>query len=398
MSEVKDREERKLKKAKISLMRNNKFISLGGVMMMGTTKIDDTVPTAYTNGRDEVYGRGILKWMSEKEINFVVVHEVMHKAKRDLTTWYPLFKIDAQLANMACDYVNNLMIVNADPTEEIVKMPMKDGKPFGLLDRRFEKMNVKQVFDILRQEKQEGKPSGEGNSFDEHDWQSAHGMSEEEKQELAKEIDRALRQGQIAASKLVGKGGGGLDREIGELLKPEVDWREVLREFITGICNNKDTSSWVRPHRRYIGNDIYMPSLIGETVGRIVVGIDTSGSIGGSILDRFLSEVHAIATDVQPEAIDLLYWDGEVAGHEVYEIGTMDSLISSTKPRGGGGTDPSCVPKYIAEKNLKPECVIMLTDGYVGDWGTWDVPVLWVVAGNNSITAPVGKTINVREL
>lgn len=400
MSEIRDREERKLKKSKISLMRNEKFINLSGVMMMGTTKIDDDVPTAYTNGRDEVYGRGILKWMSEKEINFVVVHEVMHKAKRDLTTWYPLFKIDARLANMACDYVNNLMIVMNDPNEEVVKMPMKDGKPFGLLDRRFQGMNTKQVFDILRQEKKEGGEKGndDGDGFDEHDWESANNMSDEEREILEKEVDRALRQGQIAASKLVGKDKGGLDRMIGELLAPKVDWKEVLREFTKSVCANKDASSWSRVHRRFIGHDIYMPSLIGESVGRIVVGVDTSGSIGGTILDRFLSEVKAVADEVNPEAIELLYWDTEVAGHETYEANNRDSLLSSTKPKGGGGTDPSCVPKYIKDKYLNPECVIMLTDGYVSEWGVWNVPVLWVVVGNNSIISPVGKTINVEEL
>lgn len=404
MSEVKDREERKVKKSKISLMRNTKFVHLSGVMMMGSTKVEENIPTAYTNGRDEVYGRGILKWMNEKEINFVVVHEVMHKAKRDLTTWYPLFKIDARCANMACDYVNNLMIVNADPEEEVVRMPQKDGKPFGLLDRRFANMNVKQVFDILREEKKKGggKGSGdgdEGGGFDEHDWEGAHGMTEQEKEVLAKEVDRALRQGQIAASKLAGKGAGGLDRVIGELLKPKVDWKHALREFITSICNNKDMSSWRRVNRRFIGHDIYMPSLVGESVGKIVVGVDTSGSIGGTILDRFLSEVKALADEVKPESLELLYWDTEVSGHESYHVGNMSSLIDSTKPKGGGGTDPACVSPYLKSKHIKPECIVMLTDGCIGsDWGTYDVPVLWVVVGNNTIMSPVGKTINVEEL
>ena len=398
MSEVKDREERKVKKSKISLMRNPKFVHLSGVMMMGSTKVEENIPTAYTNGRDEVYGRGILKWMNEKEINFVVVHEVMHKAKRDLTTWYPLFKIDARCANMACDYVNNLMIVNADPEEEVVRMPKKDGKLFGLLDKRFAGMDTKQVFDILRKEKKEGGDQGDGEGFDEHGWDDAQELTEQEQKDLVKEIDRALRQGQIAAIK-VGKGTGGMDRAIGELLKPKVDWKSALREFITSICNNKDTSSWRRVNRRFIGHDIYMPSLVGESVGKIVVGVDTSGSIGGRILDRFLSEVKALADEVKPESLELLYWDTEVSGHESYHVGNMSSLIDSTKPKGGGGTDPACVSPYLKSKHIKPECIVMLTDGCIGsDWGTYDVPVLWVVVGNNTIMSPVGKTINVEEL
>lgn len=396
MKEVKDREERKLKKVKIALMRNPNYVFLSGVMMLGKTEIKDNVPTAYTNGKDEVYGRDMLKWMNEKEVAFVVLHENMHKAYRHLTVWNKLWEEDAQLTNMACDYVINAQLVKSDPSEQHIAMPQKDGKAVGLLDMRFLGMNAKQVFDILKKEREENGGGG-GGGFDEHGWEDAKDMTEQQQQELAKEIDRALRQGQIAANKMAGKGSGGLDREMGELLKPEVDWKEVLREFVSSTCANKDTSSWRKVNRRFIGHDIYMPSLIGESVGRIVVGIDTSGSIGGTILTQFLSEVKAIVDDVHPEAIDLLYWDSEVAGHEEYDAGSMDGLVQSTKPKGGGGTDPACVPKYIADKNLKPECVVMLTDGYVGSWGEWNVPVLWVVVGNDT-TAPVGKTLNVREL
>jgi hypothetical protein len=50
----------------------------------------------------------------------------------------------------------------------------------------------------------------------------------------------------------------------------------------------------------------------------------------------------------------------------------------------------------MRERNLKPECVVVLTDGYLGgDWGTWDVPVLWAINGNKNATANVGVTIHI---
>jgi len=397
VKEVKDKEERKLKKVKIALMRNPNYVFLSGVMMLGKTSIDDDTPTAYTNGRDEVYGRGLLKWLNEKELGFVVLHENMHKAYRHLTIWRKLFDEDPRLANQACDYVINAQLVDSDPNEQFIAMPKKDGENYGLLDMKYKGMNAKQVFDLLKKEQKEGGGDGK-EGFDEHGWEEAKEMTAEEQKSLAKEVDRALRQGQIAASRMAGNTKGGLDRAIGELLKPEVDWREVLREFVSASCNSKDTSSWKKVNRRFIGHDIYMPSLIGETVGRIVVGVDTSGSIGGKILDRFLSEVHAIANDVNPEAIDLLYWDTTVAGHETYDMGNMSALLQSTKPKGGGGTDPSCVTPYLKDKQIKPECIVMLTDGWIGDnWGTYDVPVLWVVVGGSNVS-PVGKTVTVRDM
>ena len=393
MSEPKDKEERKLKKVKIALMRNPLFALYQGVMMVGKTTLRDDIPTAATNGRDEIYGRQFIKELSEKELAFVVMHECMHKTYRHLTTWTKLHAENPMLTNAACDYVINLKLRDIDPEGKYIAMPMKDGKPFGLIDEKYRGMNTKQVFDAL---KQDGMGGGEG--FDEHDWDGAEEMTDEQKEELVKEIDRAIRQGQIAAKK-VGKGAGGRDLELEGLMEPKVDWREVLREFVKSICNAKDASSWRRVNRRFVGSDIYLPTLIGERVGHIVIGIDTSGSIGGKELSDFLSEVKGIADEVRPEKVDLLYWDCEVAAHEEYDEYSVANIVSSTKPRGGGGTSPSCVTAYLKDKGIKPECVIMLSDGYVGnDWGgEWPCPVLWCLVGGNDDVAPVGKTIHIKD-
>ena len=172
-----------------------------------------------------------------------------------------------------------------------------------------------------------------------------------------------------------------------------------MREFVKATCRTKDTSSWSRVNRRLIASDIYMPSMIGQKVGHIVIGVDTSGSIGRDELSEFLSEVKGIAEEVMPDTVDLLYWDAAVAAHEEYNDNTVANIIESTKPRGGGGTAPSCVTDYLKEKNIKPECVIMLTDGYVGnDWGgDWPAPVLWTIVGGNNAVAPNGKTLHIKE-
>jgi predicted metal-dependent peptidase len=394
MSEPRDKEERKLKKVKIALMRNPIFALYQGVMMVGKTSLRDDIPTACTNGRDEIYGRAFIKELDEKELAFVVMHECMHKVYRHLTTWKKLHEENALLCNAACDYVINLKLKDIDPDGKYMRMPMKNGKPFGLIDEKYRGMNTKQVFDAIKQEHGEG--GGEGEGFDEHDWDGAKEMTDQEKEELHREIDRAIRQGQIAAKK-AGLGAGGLDRELGDLMEPKVDWREVLREFVKSICNAKDTSSWRRVNRRFIGSDIYLPTLVGERVGHIVIGIDTSGSIGVKELSDFLSEVKGIADEVRPEKVDLLYWDSEVAGHEEYDEYSVANIVSSTKPRGGGGTSPSCVTAYLKDKGIKPECVIMLTDGYVGDdWGgEWPCPVLWTIVAGNTDVAPNGKTIHI---
>lgn len=396
----KDKEERKLKKVKIGLMREPRFALWSGLMMIGKTSIDDDIPTAATNGRDDIYGREFVKQLDERELAFVVLHETLHKAYRHLTTWDKLYKENPHLANAACDYVINLQLLDLDPDGKLIAMPKKDGKVMGLVDEKFRGMNTKQIYDILKQEQDDkggGSGDGEGEGFDHHDWEGAQGLTEEEKETLAREVDQALRQGAMAHAKVNGNGAGGLSRELGDMLEPKINWREVLREFVKSICAGKDASSWRKPNRRFLSSGVYMPSLISERVGHIVIGVDTSGSIGGKELNDFLSEVKGIAEEVTPERVDLLYWDSEVAGHEQYDSYNVSSIISSTKPRGGGGTSPSCVTEYIKANALKPECVIMLTDGWVGsDWGgDWECPVLWTIVGGNNTVAPVGKTIHV---
>jgi predicted metal-dependent peptidase len=397
-------EERKLQKAKISLMRDPKFALLSGVLMVGRTSVDDNVPTACTNGRDERYGRKFINELREQELNFVVAHEASHKMYRHLTTWKKLHDENHSLANHACDYVINLMLKDMDPSERTIAMPRfksgeMQGKQMGLIDERFRGMNAKQIFDILKDEQDENGSGGDGDGFDEHDWKDAtDGMTEEEKKQLERDIDQAIRQGVMAHQKIAGKNAGGLDRELQDLLEPKVDWREVLREFVKATCRAKDTSSWRRVNRRFLGTGTYMPSMIGEKVGHLVIGIDTSGSIGGKELAEFLGEVKGIAEEVNPSQVDLIYWDTEVAGHEEYTESDVASIIESTKPRGGGGTDPSCVSDYLKEKKIEPECVIILTDGHVPNWGNdWTAQVLWCIVGGNDVISDNGKTIHIQD-
>ncbi len=290
------------------------------------------------------------------------------------------------------------MLKDLDPSESVIAMPRYTdgplkGRPMGFVDERFRGMNAKQVFDILKQE-DDGEGNGDGDGFDIHDWEGAKDMTEEEKKVLAREVDQAIRQGLISAKK-AGTGTGGMDRELEGLMEPKIDWREVLREFVKSTCSAKDKSSWRRVNRRFLSTGVYMPTLIGEKVGHLVIGVDTSGSVGAEELAEFLSEVKGIAEEVNPETVDLLYWDGEVAAHETYTGATVSSIVQSTKPAGGGGTSPSCVSTYLKEKSIVPECIIMLTDGYVGsDWGNeWTAPLLWVIVGGNDDVALVFQRI-----
>jgi len=211
-----------------------------------------------------------------------------------LTTWKKLHDENHSLANAACDYVINLKLKDLDPSERVIAMPRwadgeLKGKPMGLVDEKYRGLNAKQVFDLLKDEQKngnsgdgDGESEGEGSEgsgtsqgqggFDDHDWDGAKEMTEEEKKVLEREIDQAIRQGVMAHQKIAGTGAGDLDRDLLELLEPKVDWREMLREFVKSTCSAKDTSSWRKVNRRFLSTGTYMPSLIGERCGYFRVG------------------------------------------------------------------------------------------------------------------------------
>ena len=383
--------EQRVTKSHIAIMRSKQFCMFAGVLSVGKVIFSEDIPTACTNGRDVIYNKDFIKTLDEKELNFVVLHEALHKAYQHMHLWKKLWKINPMVANMAADYVVNYAIHEADEQGEITKRPDS-----ALFDVKYKGMTTKQIFDSLMQDaKQNGSGQGGEDSeggHDSHDWEGADSLSDEEKKEVAKQIDQALRQGEIIRGKMQGN----KNRSVSEILEPKVDWREQLREFVNATCKNKDRTSWKRPHKRFIGHDIYMPSMIGESIGQVVIGIDTSGSIGDKELNEFLTEVVAICDDVSPSSIELLYWDTHVAGHETYNQGDYKGLVQSTKPAGGGGTHVGCVNDYIKDKRIQPEAIIILTDGYVEDdfGGNWEHPTLWAITSKH-ITSPHGKTIHI---
>lgn len=382
--------EQRVTKSHITIMRNPDFCMFSGVLSVGKVEYSDNIPTAATNGRDVYYNPRFVDTLTDKELTFVVLHEALHKVYQHMFIWRKLVEEDPMLANMAADYIVNSTIKETDPTGTTTSMPIG-----GLYDMKYSGMTTKQVFDLLKQDKEkqqgifgdgEGKPS----SLDEHMHDSAKAMTSEEVEEVGKQIDQALRQGEIIRGKMEGKG----NRAVQELLEPKVNWREQLREFVTATCKHKDMSSWKRPSRRFIGQDIYMPSMIGQTVGKLVIGVDTSGSIGQHEINTFLSEVVGLCKEVMPESIELIYWGSSVVGHETYNIGDYDALHSTTKPADGGGTTVGCLNDYLRDKRLPHEAVVVLTDGYVeSDWGgSWEKPTLWAIT-TKGLTSPHGKSV-----
>jgi len=374
----------RVERAHVSLIRDSEYMWLAGIIVMGENKVvNDPSITARTDGVNAEYGEQFIAGLTDAELMGLVLHEKMHCAFKHLSTWRGLYNDDPELANVACDYVINLPIHDRYKKDQFVKLP--DG---GCVDEKYRGMDAGEVFRSLKQDGQSGKrPKG----FDQHDWDGADQMTATEVDELSKTIDQALRQGNILAS----KAGANVDRDILEMLKPKVDWRTALREFVTNCKPGDDYSSYRRVDRRMMSQDMMTPTSYTDSLFRIVLAVDTSGSIGGKELAAFLSEVQGICQTVCPEFVELLYWGHNVAAHETYQSNSIDSISQSTKPMGGGGTAPSCVTAYLRDEHIVPDCIVVLTDGDVfGDWGgEWPAPTLWCM-NNDYNVAPTGVTVH----
>lgn len=418
--------QQRIERAYVRCMQIPKLRFFGSMLLHGETTCTDAVPTAATDGINTYFNPEFVQTLDDKELLFVAIHECMHKVYKHLFIWKKLRKEDPLLTNMANDYVINPMIRDLDPEERFLCIPRyKDGPKKGevmcLIDDKFEGMDTKQVIDILRKEN-EGNPQGEGDEGDAggdsdseysekimkraEDQHDDHNYGEDgDTEEASIELDRAIRQ----AIEVAGAGADGVAREIMKLLAVETPWQDILAEFIKQQVKGGGQTTWRKYNRRLIGSDIYMPSMLDERAGSMVVAIDTSGSIPQDILTKFLSELKAIVTDVVPEKLHLMYWGSTVCAEETYDEMTYANLEDSTKPKGGGGTRPVCVQERVGDgvktgayQNL--DAVIVLTDGYFygdkqGEWEQLGIPVLWAVlehGGNTSFTPKFGSLIKVK--
>jgi len=421
-----NRQEVRLKKAHIALMKHPETALYSGVMLMGKSEVSDEMFTAYTDGVNKRYSKPFLETISsESKLRGLVLHENLHVALKQIPRGKDMFKEDSKIANMAADFVVNDIIANIKGTvsggnESIVTLP--EG---ALYDPFFHNWNMREIYNYIRKEnpqrqKQSGGSSDESNSpsesgtqgsggdnkikangkdydmggsgFDEHDWESyIEGLSDEERKDLGDKIDRALREGGM----LAGRMGGKMPRAIGELLEPKIDWREALRDFVASSMKGKDEFTWRRMNKRHMANDIYMPSMENETIGEVIVAIDTSGSIGNRELTEFATELASICDLVSPDVVRIIWWDADVHGEQVFKPDQYQNIASLLKPLGGGGTEVSCVSKYINEKKLSAEAVIVFTDGYVEHNIEWNIvpPTLWMITQNRSLDVPVGKKV-----
>ena len=362
--------ERLLAKARTALVLEHPFI--GNVALNLPYIVDYGVKTAATNGKNIRYNPHFVDSLNDEERKFLVAHECLHPM---LEHTYRRNGRNHKRWNQAADYVINKLLDD----EKIGKMPQG-----GLLDNNIHQAGggtTDGIYNILPEPDDDGN-NGHGDPLDD-----CNDGGDTPAEQAQQEAEWKVRVAQAAqAAKMMGKMSAGLERLVGEILKPKVDWRDVLRKFLEK-CKS-DQRTWSKFNRRFLAQGIYLPSVSGESLGEIAFSVDCSGSITQDVIDQFAAEIRSAKEDGNPTKIHVVYFDSEVSHYECY--GRDDDL--DIKPHGGGGTAFSPVFEYFAEHDINPVACVFLTDLCCNDFGEQPAyPVLWVSTDEG--TAPFGEVV-----
>lgn len=369
---------KKLAEAKIKFVMRYPFFA--GLLCRRTIVLTTDVPTAAVNDKGTIFfNPDFLKKLTIDETMFVLAHECMHVVfahrprshGRDHMVW-----------NIAGDAVINHMLTACH-----VGKPIDGMVQFDWVE---DTTTAEEVYDKLMQKGKKNPDSGAGsgsgaggaggamsvNDLTDKTPEEGVGSGKPSDQEIA----AAIQQGKLEiaaayqAEKLRGAGGGALGGIVEAILSEKVPWHELLERYMTGKqrCNR----TWARPSKRYL-RTAYLPGKThAPSMGKIVLGIDTSGSVSDEEMSEFLGHLARICEVCDPESVDVLFTTSKVEHVDHYERG--DYEFEKTANRWCGGTDMRAVTRWTEEHCDDADVVIIFTDGYTPFPTEAPCDVLWV--------------------
>jgi len=388
----------KIQKAKAKLMLEHPYF--GTIASSLKLEENNELLTFLSDGEALRYNSEYLDRLDEAEVEFVMANGAMHAVLKHQdrssgrTQW---------LWQTATDYVVNSMLVNNG-----MQLP-----EYANYEQKFNGMYAEEVYQMLRDEmmndslgmeeqieqimegddvhnenitmQQDNVASPdasdtmfdkENNDKEEYTSQAPENLSEELKEQFEQMFQKLNRQGTLPQD---------LQFVIPEYFSHKVDWREFLYGYIAAYA--KSTYSFVPPNMKYLYRGIYLPSLSSDLL-RIVIAVDTSGSVDETLLSTFLGEINSIMQSYPNYEVDIITADAKIQSHKVFLPGeSLEYKIS-----GGGGTDFRPVFEYIDQQINYLTLLLYFTDGK----GTFpksepSYDVMWVMP--EELDVPFGEVM-----
>ena len=367
----------KIAKARATLVLDNPFFGALALRMDTKEVGKDITETMATDGIRVVYNADYVDKLTLKQTVGVMAHEVLHIAtehhlrrkEREIQKW-----------NVACDYAINDVLVQD-----------KFELPDGALTGWGKDEPAEEIYKKLQSPPPQSGGGGIGDVMDMPGSGPGGQATQAEKDQASAEMKIAIAQAAQTA-RACGKLSANMERLVGEVLEPQLDWKELLRQFIDR--NAKNDYAWYPPNRKYVYMGIYLPSVRSETLGKIAVIVDTSGSISSQEINDFAGEISGILESHRGSA-KVIYCDAGVDSAEDFEF---DDLPLKLNPTGGGGTDFRPGFEYIDEHMTEPPpCAVYLTDGWCNSYPEPpSYPVLWVCT-EDRFEPPFGEVLFINQ-
>lgn len=351
-----------LARDRVSLLITQPFIGMIAMRLELVPVWDSRCTTASTDGESIFVHPDFYNHLSPGQRIMLLAHEVWHVV-------YAHFlrrgNREHALFNVACDMEVNRML--QENGMELIKGCL-------LPDFFWQHDNAEQIYEHLKKEQEKGGGSSHaGECLDEHmepgENINAHAKGNEVIHDADFEVNfshsslEEIREKVCAARSEYKRKYGNLPdnivREIESLYKPQINWREMLAQFVTSCFNGE--RRWLPPNRRFVHQGLYLQSRRGTRIN-VVLALDTSGSTIDD-LDLFVSELNGLISSFGEYELTLIQCDAKIQSVKTY---TPDSPMpeGKLKIKGGGGTDFKPVFAYV-EKNLpETQILVYLTDGY----------------------------------
>lgn len=399
--------------SRMRILCNHGFYGL--LLMHMVYSIDEKLETACTDGIRITFGTDFLDSLTDSELDFVMMHEILHVVLQHCLRGEDR---DNETFNIACDIVvnSNILLENKMKIGSITLKNHGESMHIAPDGKEGYEYTAEQVYDMLpKQEKKKLHSKGSGvakgrarqqatNENYKPEWRwdnhSRWGMYEEDaalRDVWAKRFEDAAQAIEIRdPSNSRGLLPRFAQRILGELRKPQTDWRTIFNDFIQEEVVDYSFSP---PDRRFDDCPFFLPDFNGkeDTVEDILFMIDTSASMSDAMITAAYSEIKG--------AID--HFDGKLKGW----LGFFDAAIiepkpfsskeefSIIRPAGGGGTDFQIIFEYVHKhmQDKLPASIIILTDGFapfLQEKLAMGIPVLWLI-NNNEVDPPWGKVARI---
>lgn len=394
-------------RARENVARRNVFFAsiLYSAKLIETQLEPNGMRTMFTNGVN-IYFHPEFVEKNDKQIEGVLLHETLHcalnhvgrKQERRHDLW-----------NIACDYSINPLVKSIFP----LPTPHLDDKKFH--NKASEEIYILLQAEMEKLRKQKGKGQGKGDKDQDGDGDDQDGDGDQDgsqskpgdhkersgcmqiptKEEL-EEAEREWRRVVKVATEKAEKAGtmlGQLKRLLEEIFPSEkLNWRDMIDDMARD-AKAKVSGSWARPNRRYLGAGIILPGDTIDDVFRLVVCLDTSGSITAEQTKAMRSEVCSLLDQRIVTNVTIISTDTRVCSQT--DVASSEEVKAFDLGNCGGGTQFDAAMTAVAAVPDAVGC-IFLTDMQTSSFGKPPgIPVVWVNwCKDSGAVAPYGKTVD----